>query len=75
MSRFGENYCFAIIWRVNRRNLILVGIALGVAVLILAFFTNPDRAAHVKGDERGRCTPEIRQRFSSHGAAAARSLV
>ena len=29
MSRFGENYCFAIIWRVNRRNLILVGIALG----------------------------------------------
>ena len=48
MSRFGENYCFAIIWRVNRRNLILVGIALGVAVLILAFFTNPDRAAHVK---------------------------
>jgi hypothetical protein len=33
---------------VNHPNLILVGIALGVAVLILAFFTNPDRAAHLK---------------------------
>src|ERR1700720_2709781 len=44
----GRNYRVAILCGVSRRNLILVAPTIGVAVLILAFFTNPDQEAHLK---------------------------